>query len=230
MTRSPMWNRGEKASATLRLTGPDGFDLAAQFVDGDHAALEEHLGDRVNPALVVAHLVVGFGAEALEIASELVHGDVPPVLMAEQHHQRIDALFPQGVVVLGRLDRTGREPTHVVVSTERIGIGHESIITQKGSTQNTRSRHAISDGGSDTLARFSRSRRPTRRSLSRATTRREARRKISTACWGRSGNVESRYPRSGYKIRVKISGQTFLNGRAKSASVPGFASTKGKNK
>src|SRR5438270_6053732 len=170
MTRSPIRNRGATASATLGLTASDGFDLAAQFVDADHAALEECLGDRVNPALVVAHLVVGFGAEALDIASELVHSDEPPVLMAEQHHQRIDALFPQGVVVLGRLDRTGREPTHVVVSTERIGIGHESIITQKGSTQNTRSRHAISDGGSDTLARFSRSRRPARRSLPRATT------------------------------------------------------------
>jgi hypothetical protein len=40
------------------------------------------------------------------------------------------------------------------------------------------------------------------------------------------GNVESRYPRSGYKIRVIISGQTFFNARAKSASVPGFALSK----
>jgi hypothetical protein len=44
------------------------------------------------------------------------------------------------------------------------------------------------------------------------------------------GNVESRYSRGGYKIRVIISGQTFFNARARSASVPGFASTKGKNK
>src|ERR1700675_1395443 len=117
MTRSPMWNRGAIASATLRLTGPDTFYLAAQFVDGDPAALEERLGDRGNPALVVAHLVVGFGAEAFDIASELVHGDEPPVLVAEQHHQRIDAFFPQGVIMLGRLDRIRREPTHVVVST-----------------------------------------------------------------------------------------------------------------
>src|ERR1700681_2104243 len=116
MTRSPMRNRGAIASATL-LTGPDGFDLAAQFVDGDHAALEQRLGDRVNPALVVAHLVVGFGAEALDIASELVHGDEPPVLVAETHHERTDALFPQGVVMLGRLDGIRRESTHVVVST-----------------------------------------------------------------------------------------------------------------
>src|SRR6202163_1788410 len=126
-----MWNRGATASATLRLTGPDGFDLAAQFVDGDHAALEERLGDGVNPALVVPHLVVGFGAEALDIASELVHSDEPPVLVAEQHHQRIDALFPQGVVMLGRLDRTRREPTHVVVTAWGVGTGHAFIITWK---------------------------------------------------------------------------------------------------
>src|SRR5450631_4471741 len=131
MTRSPMWNRGATASGTLCLTIPDGLDLAAQFVHGDHAALEERLGDRVNPALVITHLVVGSGAKALDIASELVHSEQPPVLVAEQHHQRIDALFPQGVVMLGRFDRTRREPTHVVVTAWGVGIGHAFIITWK---------------------------------------------------------------------------------------------------
>src|SRR5450755_870880 len=126
-----MWNRGATASGTLCLTIPDGLDLAAQFVHGDHAALEERLGDRVNPALVVAHLVVGLGAKALDIASELVHSDQPPVLVAEQHHQRIDALFPQGVVMFGRLDRTRREPPHVVVTARGVRIGHAFIITWK---------------------------------------------------------------------------------------------------
>src|SRR5439155_23919470 len=94
LTRSPIWNRGATASGTLRLARFDGFDLAAQLIDGDHAALDERLCDRVNPALVVGHLVVGFGAEAFYIASKLVHRKEPPVLAAEYHHQRIDALFP----------------------------------------------------------------------------------------------------------------------------------------
>src|SRR6202171_4414052 len=126
-----MWKRGATASGTLCLMGPDGLDLAAQFVHGDHPALEKRLGDRVNPALVVTHLVIGFGAEALDIASELVHSDEPPVLVAEQHHQRIDALFPQGVIMLGRLDRTRGEPTHVVVTACGVGIGNVFIITWK---------------------------------------------------------------------------------------------------
>jgi hypothetical protein len=44
------------------------------------------------------------------------------------------------------------------------------------------------------------------------------------------GNVESRYSRGGHKIRQRMTGQTFFNARAKPASVPGFASSKGKNK
>ncbi|HWZ74579.1 MAG TPA: hypothetical protein VN326_24250 [Casimicrobiaceae bacterium] len=43
-------------------------------------------------------------------------------------------------------------------------------------------------------------------------------------------DMESHYPCGGYKIREKITGQTFFNARAKSASVPGFASSKRENK
>src|SRR5580704_7968041 len=124
MTRSPVWNRGATASVTRRLAGADGLHPATEFIHRNDAALEQRLGDRVNPAFVVGHLVVGYWVEALDIAAELIHADKPRILAAEQHEKCVDALFPQRVVVLGGLDSARGEATHVMVTARGSRIGH----------------------------------------------------------------------------------------------------------
>src|SRR5690349_5068385 len=131
MTRSPMWNRGATASSMLLLARPDDLDHAAELVHADHTALEERLGDRVDPALVIGHPIVGLGAEALDIAPQLVHGDQAAFLAREQHHQRIDALLPKRVVMLGRLDGSGGHASHVVVAAWGRG-GHRLKMAEAG--------------------------------------------------------------------------------------------------
>ena len=43
-------------------------------------------------------------------------------MTAKNGSLRLDALFPQGVLMLGRLDHTSREPAHVVVTAWGVGI------------------------------------------------------------------------------------------------------------
>src|SRR6267143_6697793 len=86
--------------------------LARELFGRNDAALEERLGQRDDPALVVAHLVVGLGRQHLDLPAPLVHGHA---LAAHQHGEGVDAPFPVGVVVLGRLDLAGRQPAHVVM-------------------------------------------------------------------------------------------------------------------
>src|SRR2546421_580700 len=76
------------------------------------AALDKRLGQRDDPALVVAQLVVSLGRERLDVPAPLVDGDA---LAAHQHGEGVRAPFPFGVVVLGRLDLAGRQPAHVVM-------------------------------------------------------------------------------------------------------------------
>src|SRR5882762_7555818 len=86
--------------------------LARQLRGGNDAALDERLGQRDDPALVVAQLVVGLGRQRLNVPAPLVDGNA---LAAHQHGEGVHAPFPFGVVVLGRLHLAGRQPAHVVM-------------------------------------------------------------------------------------------------------------------
>src|SRR6266850_4120118 len=107
MTRtvSPGPKRGSATPLDLR-------HLARQLRGRNDAALDERLGQRDDPALVVAQLVVGLGRQRLDVPAPLVDGDA---LAAHQHGEGVRAPFPFGVVVLGPLDLAGRQPAHVVM-------------------------------------------------------------------------------------------------------------------
>src|ERR1700716_1457113 len=95
-------------------TPPDLRHLARQLGGRSVAALDEAVGQPDDPALVVAHLVVGLGRQRLDMPAPLVHGDA---LGEHQHGEGVHAPFPFGVVVLGRLDLAGRQTAHVVMSS-----------------------------------------------------------------------------------------------------------------
>src|SRR5438046_4342444 len=107
MTRtvSPGLKRGSATPLDLR-------HLARQLPGCNDAALQERLGQRDDPALVVAQLVVGLGRQRLDVPAPLVDGDT---LAAHQHGEGVHAPFPFGVVVLGALHLAGRQPAHVVM-------------------------------------------------------------------------------------------------------------------
>src|SRR5438552_18723536 len=104
-TASPGLKRGSATPLDLR-------HLARQLLASNDAALDKRLGQRDDPALVVAQLVVSLGRERLDVPAPLVDGDA---LAAHQHGEGVRAPFPFGVVVLGRLDLAGRQPAHVVM-------------------------------------------------------------------------------------------------------------------
>src|SRR5712691_2107124 len=93
-------------------TPPDLRHLARQLRGRNDAALDERLGQRDDPALVVAHLVVGLWRQRLDVPAPFVDGDA---LGEHQHGEGVHAPFPFGVVVLGRLHLAGRQPAHVVM-------------------------------------------------------------------------------------------------------------------
>src|SRR5229473_1651606 len=70
MTRtvSPGLKRGSATPLDLR-------HLARQLLGRNDAALDERLGQRDDPALVVAQLVVGLGRQRLDLPAPLVDGD-----------------------------------------------------------------------------------------------------------------------------------------------------------
>src|SRR2546425_4684613 len=107
MTRtvSPGLKRGSATPLDLR-------HLVRQLLGRNDAALEERLGQRDDPALVVAQLVVGLWRQRLDVPAPFVDGDT---LAAHQHGEGVHAPFPFGVVVLGRLHLAGRQPAHVVM-------------------------------------------------------------------------------------------------------------------
>src|SRR3546814_4732173 len=92
---------------------------AAELVDRDDALLEEVVGDRGNPALVVAHLVVGAGAELLDAAAQLVGGDEAALGIRQQAQDGVDPLLPGRVVVLAGFHGAGRQAAHVVVAAQQ---------------------------------------------------------------------------------------------------------------
>src|SRR5438309_1830883 len=104
-TASPGLKRGSATPLDLR-------HLARQLLGRNDAALEERLGQRDDPALVVAQLVVGLGRQRLDVPAPLVDGDP---LAAHQHREGVHAPFPYGVVVLGSLSRTtvSSSPAHM---------------------------------------------------------------------------------------------------------------------
>src|SRR3990172_13339277 len=114
-TRSPGLNL---ALNSLAATLFDLFHLAAEFFRGDDAALDHGLGDRAPPAFVIAHAVIGVGAEGLDILAQLVHGhELFAALDAgEQRHQRINAPLPFGIVMLGGLYPARGQAAHVVMA------------------------------------------------------------------------------------------------------------------
>src|ERR1019366_9631889 len=114
-TRAP----GAKRAATVSRAPVSRLDfshLAAELVDADDAALQQGLGDGVHPALVIAHALIGVRSEALDIAAQLVHLEQLPLFVREQHHQRIDALFPLLVLMLPGLALAGGPSAHVVMA------------------------------------------------------------------------------------------------------------------
>src|SRR5438034_6357870 len=74
-TASPGLKRGSATPLDLR-------HLARQLLGRNDAALEERLGQRDDPALVVAQLVVGLRGQRLDVPAPLVDGDA---LAAHQH-------------------------------------------------------------------------------------------------------------------------------------------------
>src|SRR3546814_17514328 len=89
---------------------------AAELVDRDDALLEEVVGDRGNPALVVAHLVVGAGAELLDAAAQLVGGDEAALGIRQPAQAGVDPLPPGSIVVLAEFPGPSRQAAHVVVA------------------------------------------------------------------------------------------------------------------
>ena len=96
-------------------------------------------GDRGDPALVVAHRLVGLGAELLDAAAELIHGDDPPLRAREQHHEGVGPLLPERVRVLRPLDAAGGQPAHVVDATR-------GIVAHAGSSPALPARVTIESG------------------------------------------------------------------------------------
>src|SRR3546814_8410296 len=91
----------------------------AELVDGDDALFEKVIGDRGDPALVIAHLVVGAGTKLLDAAAQLVGGDEAALAVPQQAHDGLDPLLPGRVAVLRGLDRTRRQPAPVVVAAQQ---------------------------------------------------------------------------------------------------------------
>src|SRR3546814_16519527 len=100
-----------------------------ELVDGDDALFEKVIGDRGDPALVIAHLVVGAGTKLLDAAAQLVGGDEAALAVPQQAHAGVDPLLPARVLVLRWLDRTRRQPVKVVVGA------HQQILSA-GSDRN----------------------------------------------------------------------------------------------
>src|SRR3989304_1530047 len=112
-----MWPSGYTLRTRTRSPGPnlalnslaappfDLFHLSARVFRGEDAALDHGLGDRAHPAFVIAHAVIGVGAEGLDILAQLVHGhELFTALDAgEQRHQRINPPLPFSIVMLGGL-------------------------------------------------------------------------------------------------------------------------------
>src|SRR3954447_18712417 len=85
-TTSPTWNFAgiDPTLAAARSTPVVGLELAlivarfdigylsAQLVDRDHAALNQGLGDGMDPAFVVAHFVVSVGPDRFDVLTQLV--------------------------------------------------------------------------------------------------------------------------------------------------------------
>src|SRR5213592_3955899 len=100
MTRtvSPGLKRGSGTPLDLR-------HLARQLLGRDDAALEERLGQRDDPALVVAQLVVGLGWQRLGVPAGLVDGEA---LAARPHREGLHSAIPFGESVRGQLNLASR--------------------------------------------------------------------------------------------------------------------------
>src|SRR2546430_16915438 len=107
MTRtvSPGLKRGSGTPLYLR-------HLARELLGRNDAALEERLGQRDDPALVVAQLVVGLRGQRLDVPAPLVDGDA---LAPQQHAAAARPPFPFGVVGLGRLTLAARQPAQAAL-------------------------------------------------------------------------------------------------------------------
>src|SRR6202022_3873452 len=126
MTASPALNPGAIDSVGAMVAALHFGDLAAKLVDADLAALDEALGDAVNPALVIGHLVISVRTEAFDVAAKLVDGHAP--FLREQHQHCVHPLFPERVVVLGAFDCVRGLAAHVVMAAKRrmSCVGHQT--------------------------------------------------------------------------------------------------------
>src|SRR3954469_18842959 len=91
-------------------TPRDLLHLGGELRGRDYAALDEGLGERRNPLLVVGAAVVGFGRQRLDVLAQLVYGHeaLLAALLAgnppAQPQEGVAPPLPVVVVVLDRLD------------------------------------------------------------------------------------------------------------------------------
>src|SRR3954468_22859041 len=116
-TLSPTLNRGASAgwsvsnwACTLRYL----FHFPPELVGRDDAALDQRLGERRDPFLVVREMVVGLARQLLDVLAQLVDGDL--AARAQELDHRIDAALPLRIVVLRGLDLARGQAAHVVVA------------------------------------------------------------------------------------------------------------------
>ena len=86
--------------------------LRARSRGGEDALLEEDVGEGRDPALVVGELADHLGAERLDAAALLL--GVDDLVEVEHVGERVAALLPRLQLVLGALDRVGRQAADVV--------------------------------------------------------------------------------------------------------------------
>jgi len=92
--------------------GRDLFHPGVQILDGEGVDLDQVLGDRVDPALVVGHGLVAVRWHVLQHPPQSVDGEV--ALGRGDAHQRVDSFLPQRMVVLAAGNLARIPAAHVV--------------------------------------------------------------------------------------------------------------------
>src|SRR3954469_1437742 len=130
-------------------TPRDLLHLGCELRGRDYAALDERLGERRHPLLVVSGAVVGFGRQRLDVLAQLVYGH--EALLAAlfpgdshaQHHEGVDPPLPVVVVVLDRLDFARGQAAHVVVQPDHWVVFH-ATHSETGALASCSGWHTIS--------------------------------------------------------------------------------------
>src|SRR5688572_27132073 len=110
--------RRPSAQVVVASLGKRPSQLLSQLVRSDDAPLDQALRERPDPALVVAHALVGLGGQRLDVLAVLIDRHAPRAApdAPEEHAHRVDPALPVIIVVLGALELSGRLAAHVVVA------------------------------------------------------------------------------------------------------------------